>query len=93
MKTSTETIYSKASRFAMVTKKSIMNGNIWRAKKCLMIAERIFEEGTQETKNAISNVFLHSVSLFMEVHNCNIKNLLPKKLMNEYLNQVNATGI
>lgn len=93
MKTSTETIYSKADRFAMVAKKSIMTGNISRAKKCLTIAEKIFEEGSQETKNAISNVFVYSISLFMEIHKCNIKNLFPKHLLNEYSKQVNANGI
>ena len=93
MKTLTETIYSKADRFAMVTKKSIMTGNISRAKKFLLIAEKIFEEGTQETKNAISNVFVYSISHFLEIHECNIKDLLPKSLLKEYMNQVNATGI
>ena len=93
MKNQVESVYEKANRFAMITKKFIMDGNIMRAKKCLNIAENLLEEGTQETKNAISNIFVYSVSIFMEVHRCNIKNLFPKGLLNEYSKQMNAGGI
>ncbi len=86
-------IYKQAQNFADVTKTLIAKGNINRAKKCLQIAEEIFVNGTSEVKNAISNIYLYSVSSFMEIHNCNIKGLLPASLQKEYIKQVNASGL
>lgn len=86
-------IYKQAQHFADVTKILLSNGNISRAKKCLQIAEEIFVNGTSEVKNAISNIYLYSVSSFLEIHHCNIKGLLPINLKNEYYKQVNASGL
>lgn len=86
-------IYKQAQNFADVTKTLIAKGNINRTKKCLQIAEEIFVNGTSEVKNAISNIYLYSVSSFMEIHNCNIKGLLPASLQKEYIKQVNASGL
>ena len=80
-------------RFAAVTKVMIVQGNINRAKKCFNVAETLLVNGNYEMKNAIANVFLHSVSGFLELHNCSISNLLPGLLKREYLKQVNAPGI
>ena len=77
-------------RFADVTKTLIMHGNIARAKKCLSVAENLLETGSNEMKNAVSNVFVYSVSSFMELHKCNIKNLFPDSLNMEYRKHVNA---
>lgn len=86
-------IYKQAQHFADVTKKLIAKGNIARAKKCLQKAEHIFNNGTSEIKNVISNIYVFSVSSFMEIHHCSIKELLPQSLHNEYYKQVNASGI
>ena len=80
MKNKAATIYKQTERFAEITKTLIITGNISRAKKCLSIAEQLFENGSAETKNAISNIFVFSVSCFMEMHHCNIRNLFPKSL-------------
>jgi len=93
MKNKAVNIYKQTERFAELTKNLIISGNIARAKKCFSIAESLFENGSAETKNAISNVFIFSVSCFMELHNCNIHNLFPKSFEKEYLKQVNASGI
>ena len=77
-------------RFAEVTKTLIINGNIKRAKRCLATAEEIFNQGTGEIKNAIANVYVFSVTTFMEMHNCNIKNLFPENLKAAYLKQING---
>ena len=63
MKNKINTIYKQAERFSEITKKTIISGNISRAKKLLSIAEYLFETGSNETKNVISNVYLYSVSL------------------------------
>ncbi|MCW3083616.1 MAG: hypothetical protein JWP12_982 [Bacteroidetes bacterium] len=93
MKNQVTTIYKQMDRFASVTKKMIISGNIARAKKCFRVAEMLLETGNAEVKNAVSNVFVYSVSCFMELHKCNIHNLFPTSLKAEYLKQVNASGI
>ena len=93
MKNQTINIYKQAERFADLTKALIITGNISRAKKCFAVAEQLFETGSNETKNAISNVFLFSVSCFMELHKCNIRDLFPKSLQAEYTKQVCTSGI
>ena len=93
MKNQVKTIYKQAERFAEITKKAIISGNIKRAKKCLEVAERLFISGSSETKNAISNVYVFSVSSFMELRHCNISNLFPKSLKAEYLKQINTSGV
>ncbi len=93
MKNQVTTIYQKAERFAEITKNAIITGNINRAKKCLAIAEQLLETGSNETKNAISNVYVFSVSSFMELHHCSISNLFPKSLKAEYVKQINTSGV
>ena len=93
MKNQTKNIYKQVERFADLTKALIITGNISRAKKCFAVAEKLLENGSNETKNAISNVFLFSVSCFMELHKCNIRDLFPQSLKAEYIKQVNTSGI
>lgn len=87
---SNQNIYQQMQRFAAVTKTLIIQGNIGRAKKCLKTAEEIFNKGTAEIKNAVSNVYVFSVTSFMEIHHCNIRNLIPESLQQEYQKQVNS---
>lgn len=93
MKNQVHTVYNRAERFANITKTAIISGNIVRAKKCLALAERLLATGSNETKLAISNVYVFSVSTFMELRHCNISNLFPKTLKAEYLKQINATSV
>ena len=87
------TTYNQAQRFAEITKTLIIRGNIRRAKRCLQMAESLFDNGTSEIKNAITNVYLFSISTFLELHHCNIKGLLPSNLQKEYYKQVNTSGL
>lgn len=93
MKNQVTTVYKQAERFAEITKRAIITGNIIRAKKCLTLAEKLFETGSNETRNAISNVYFYSVSSFMELKHCSISNLFPKALKAEYSKQIDATSI
>ena len=93
MRNQVTTIYRQAERFAEITKTAIIIGNITRAKKCLALAERLFATGSNETKNAISNVYVFSVSSFMELRQCNISNLFPKSLKAEYIKQIYTSGV
>ncbi len=80
-------------RFADITKTLLIQGNINRAKHCLQVAEDIFNKGTLEIRNAVSNVYLFSVSSFMELNHINVRPLLPMSLEKEYVHQINAKGI
>lgn len=86
-----KTAYSQMQRFANITKTFIIQGNIGRAKRCLQTAEEIFNLGTAEIKNAVANVYVYSISSFMEIHYCNIKNLFPESLKAEYQKQINTS--
>lgn len=77
-------------KFADLTQTMIARGNISRAKKCFMIAENLFINGNKETKNAISNVYLYSVSGMLELKHFNTEKLLPSALKREYIKQINA---
>lgn len=87
-----QNMYVKLQRFADLTKTLIALGNIKRAKLCLHKAGVLFTNGNAQIKNAISNVYVFSVSTYMEMHNCSIKNLFPESLINTYKDQVNASG-
>ena len=93
MKNQVTTIYRQAERLAEITKKSIIRGNISRAKKILAFAERLLISGNKETKDVISGVYVHAVSTFMEARNCSISNLFPSALRAEYISQVNTSGV
>lgn len=90
MKTKIKTIYKQAERFAALTNKAIVSGNISRAKKLLNIAENLLVTGSKETKEVIATVYIYSVSSFMEIRHCSISNLFPKTLKAEYVKQINA---
>lgn len=88
MKNQVNSFYKKAERFAEVTKKALIAGNVIRAKKCLNIAEKLFISGSAETKEIIANVYLESITSFLKVKNCNISNLFPEVLKVAYSKQM-----
>ena len=93
MKNQVKSVYKQAERFAEITKKAIISGNIVRAKKCLALAEHLFITGSAETKNVISNVYVFSVSSFMEMRHCSISHLFLQFLKAEYIKQINTSGV
>lgn len=93
MKNQITNVYKQAERFAAITKTAIILGNITRAKKCLSVAEFLFVSGTKETQNAITNVYVFSISQFMELRHCSISNFFPPLLKAEYVKQINTSGV
>jgi len=93
MKNHVKTVASKAAQFAEITKYCIRQGNITRAKRCLDVAGLLFTTGSAETKNAIGNIYVFSVSTFMELRSCTVANLFPPVLRREYISQINTPGI
>lgn len=93
MKNKVTTIYKQAERFAEITNKAIISGNISRAKRLLSIAENLLKTGNNETKNVISTIYVYSVSSFMELRHCSVSNLFPQSLKAEYIKQINSSGV
>lgn len=93
MKNHVKTVSIRAVQFAELTKGFIRNGQISRAKKCLDMAELLFKNGNSETRSAIGNIYVSSVSTFMEIRNCSIAKLFPPMLKQEYVMQVNTSGV
>jgi hypothetical protein len=85
--------YKQAQRLADSTKVLISSGNLKQAKYLMQVVEYIFINGNKETQNAISNVYVYSLSVFMEQKNCIINELLPKNLKSEYYKQINTLGL
>lgn len=90
---SNSNIYKQAQKFADLTKVLIQVGNLKSASKFLQKAEDYYLSGSIEIKNVISNVFLFSLSSYIELQQRNIIELFPKNLKNEYYNQVNSSGL
>ncbi|NRS87717.1 hypothetical protein HNQ02_000624 [Flavobacterium sp. 7E] len=87
MKNQVTNVFKNAERFAEVTKKALIAGNVQRAKKCIRIAEKLFVTGSTETKGIITNVYLYSIASFLNVKHCTISNLFPEVLKIEYAKQ------
>lgn len=87
-----QNIYKQAQRFATLTKSFIMRGHLQRALRCLQVAEIMFKKGNKQIQNAISNVYVFSISSYLEIHHYNIQNFFPESLKSEYQKQVNTSG-
>ncbi|MBK9689647.1 MAG: hypothetical protein IPO65_18670 [Saprospiraceae bacterium] len=86
-------IHKKALSFANLTKSFLQEGNYQRAKRCLNYADRLLCKGSKEVKNSISNVDVFSLSIFMETHSLNVDEFFPQHLKEEYIKQINASGL
>lgn len=93
MRNHIKTVSAKAVQFAEVTKGFIRIGDTAKAKKCLDMAELLFTTGSAETKNAIANIYLNSVSTFMELRQTAVSAFFPPMLKKEYIAQINTSGV
>jgi histidyl-tRNA synthetase len=65
---SKETLCQHVQHFADLTKQFVEDGNMKGAKICLAKADENFSNGSIEIKNLIANVYIYSVSTFLEMH-------------------------
>lgn len=93
MRNNAKSACAKAVQFAEITKSLIRSGNVPRARKCLEAAEQLLKGSNAETRAAIENVYVYSLSTFMEIHKCTIANFFPPALRREYVSQINASGV
>lgn len=89
-------LYKVMQRFADLTSKFILEGNINRAARCFKIADKLMTTGNIIIKNAVSNVYVYSLSLILDKrdeHYDEVMNVLPFSLKKEYENQSIGYGI
>lgn len=86
----TYSVYKRMQRFASLTVTLVLKGNVTRAKKCLDAVERLYVNGSAQTKNAISNVYVYNLSMVLEVHHVDVQKIFPAGLRTEYIKQCNA---
>lgn len=89
-------MYRQAERFAALTKRMMELGKTERIAKCLMRADLLLVSGNQQVKNAISNVFLISLSNFLETHYESGRKMIqsfPEHLRSEYNRQVYSSAL
>ncbi|MEO7176644.1 MAG: hypothetical protein ABIV51_12055 [Saprospiraceae bacterium] len=88
-----KSLYRRLQKLAEITNVFIEMGRMDRASKCLIIAEQLFVAGNMAMKNIISNVYVFSVSAYMEASHIDVQILMPVNLNLAYYQQVNASGV
>lgn len=89
-------LYKVMQRFADITILFILQGNLRRAERCLQLADKLFITGNLIIKNAVSNVFVYSLSRVLDRRDEISKKafeILPFSLKREYELQVNSFGV
>jgi hypothetical protein len=92
-----KSIYVSVQRLADITKKSILHRNFKRAERCFGIADRLMRTGSAQVKNAVENVFVYSVTIWLDSiirrdDRDRVLRLMPASLKAEYVHQINTTG-
>lgn len=90
------TPYDIARQMIKYVNDQFINKNIKAAKKCLSLAEELYNSGNKTVKNAIENVFVYSFSHSFFYENERKKQLLsilPGSLYSLYKSQVLASHL
>jgi hypothetical protein len=86
-------VHSRFQRFADITEFFIAQGNLSRVKHCLSFVEDLYNKGDIQTRNAIANIYVFSVSTYLETRRYRVGDLFPESLKAEYYKQVNSSCI
>jgi len=89
-------VYKTIQCFADFTKQLIGLGNLEAVRHCINLAEEMLEEGNSTVKNAIENVYLHSLSPILDLGDAlgfSIQKMLKGSMRKEYRRQVSKGGI
>ena len=90
------TPYDVARQMIKYTQSQFVNKNIRGVKKCLKLAEQLYNSGNKVVKNAIENVFVYSFShtfFHEEEKRKQLVAVLPGSLYSLYKSQVLASHI
>ncbi len=61
-KEKSRTVYDVVRHMLKYTKSQLIKHNLNAAKKCMILAEQLYQKGNNAVKNAIENVFVYSFS-------------------------------
>lgn len=89
-------IYKAIQCFADFTKQLIAKGNLNEVKHCFNVAEQMLQNGNNNVKNAIENVYVYSLGTVIALSTLttnHIKELFTGELRKEYNKQVCASGL
>jgi len=85
-------VYQNIKRFADFTCRLIDQRNAFRVAGCFRLAERLFQEGSATTQNAIDSIFIYAVTTRAQAL-AGLRSLMPAHVRNEYYRQLNSSGI
>jgi hypothetical protein len=88
-------IYVSMQNLTDITKKNILKRNYKRVERCFGIADRLLRTGNAQVKNAVENVFVYSIGIWLDGvirkdDRERVMQLLPASLKAEYCHQINA---
>ena len=90
-KEKSRTVYDVVRHMLKYTKTQVVRHNLGAAKKCMTLAEQLYQKGNNAIKNAIENVYVYSFSHAF-FHNEQEKNevmgIVPHSLYKIYRQQV-----
>lgn len=91
----TADIYQFVKRFADLTRRFAQINNLGEVKHCFNVAEKMIKEGNCVVRMAIENVYIFSIAHLLDVspRGFKIKGIMNESLRNEYLKQINTSGI
>jgi len=89
-------VYEAMSMFAAFLRKNVVEHQFYKVKKCMKLAQHIYNHGNSIVRNAVENAFIYSFSLISQL--CNkkewalVKKTIPHDLYNLYVKQVIGYG-
>jgi len=89
-------MYKAMQCFADFTKQLIRKGNLAEVKHCFNIAEKLLNDGNNQVKNAVENVYVYAMGTVIEFSATTtnrLQEIFNGSLKKEYIRQVLAKGI
>jgi len=90
-KEKSRTVYDVVRHLLRYTKSQVIKHNMEAAKKCMALAEQLYQKGNSAVKNAIENVFVYSFShaFFHDAEQeKEVLHIVPPSLYKIYRNQL-----
>ncbi|MFT3934486.1 MAG: hypothetical protein QM726_12765 [Chitinophagaceae bacterium] len=88
-------IYKDMQSFTDYTRQAVTHHNYSVAKKCFLLAEKLYKLGDKTVRLTIENIFVYSFSSFIPENNIDriiLRNYIPAALYSIYMKQVNSCG-
>jgi hypothetical protein len=88
--------YETMTVFAQFMRKNVMEHQFYKVKKCMKLAQHIYNRGNSIVKNAVESAFIYAFSFISQL--CNkkewalVKSTIPQDLYSVYIKQVIGYG-